>query len=318
LTITDSFRLAQRTGREYLNAEEDYLLASISLLIERHLWGPRFFNDTAVDARALEGDGGNFEHTLGIWSTRSATTKRLPYRRRGRGAHGCGGRRSSSAAPVSGQYEQSSEIVLGGNIPLLRGAGACVAREKHLIQAERDMIYAARSVRGLPTELPGQTSPTTTSPSCRHGHRSSIRSARTSRSDASTEVDPGASVDAGRESRFRVAIVENQLLLDGIASLASLREQYILAARSVQGSPGPGSRRTRSRSRPLEFELAEPDIDEYDAARSCARVPAGPPEPAGPSDRRPASRLQRQEQPRSPDLDIAGERSGSRRIRTRP
>ena len=43
---------------------------------------------------------------------------------------------------VSGEGIQSAEIILEADIPLLRGAGN-VAREDR-IQAERDLIYAAR------------------------------------------------------------------------------------------------------------------------------------------------------------------------------
>lgn len=257
ITITDSFRLAQRTGREYLNAEEDYLLASISLLIERHLWGPRFFNDTAATLSA-EGDGGNFEHTLGIINS-LRTTKRLPF---GGEVEAAWVWRASEQlrSSVSGQYEQSSEIVLGGNIPLLRGAGS-VARED-LIQAERDMIYAARSFedfrRSYLVDIANDYF------SLVQTRAQIVNQERQNESLRRLNESTQARVDAGRESRFRVAIVENQLL-SGIASLASLREQYILQLDRFKVRLGLDPKDPIEIA-PLEFELAEPDIDEYDAA----------------------------------------------------
>ena len=257
LTITDSFRLAQRSGREYLNAEEDYLLAAISLLVERHLWGPRFFNDTSATLSA-EGDSGNFDHTLGIINSLRAT-KRLPY----------GGEVEARwvwrateqlRSSVTDQYEQSSEIILGGNIPLLRGAGS-VARED-LIQAERNIIYAARSFedfrRSYLVDIANDYFSLVQTRSQIVNQERQIESLRR------VAEETQAKVDAGRESRFRVAIVENDLL-DGISRLASLREQFILQLDRFKVRLGLDPKEPIDIA-PLEFELAEPEIDEFDAA----------------------------------------------------
>src|SRR5438552_541530 len=58
LTLEDAFRQGQRTASEYLTAEEEYILAAVRLLMERHLWGPRLFNDTSatVSGQGTEGD----------------------------------------------------------------------------------------------------------------------------------------------------------------------------------------------------------------------------------------------------------------------
>jgi outer membrane protein TolC len=140
LSLEESFRIAQRQAREYLGAEEEYILAAIRLLIERHLWGPRFFNDTTLSLGG-SGDDGEFRSALTVIND-LRVTKRLPF----------GG--SVEAAFItqatdqlreqaSGGYRQSSELVLDGNVPLLRGAGL-VAQES-LIQAERNLVYAART-----------------------------------------------------------------------------------------------------------------------------------------------------------------------------
>ncbi len=131
---------SQRTGREFLDAQEDYILAAISLLRERHLWGPRFFNDTTLQV-AGQGDDGAFDSAATLINE-LRLTQRLPY----------GGDVAARwivdateqlRSSATEDYRQSSQLVLGGDIPLLRGAGY-VARED-LIQAERDLVYAARA-----------------------------------------------------------------------------------------------------------------------------------------------------------------------------
>jgi outer membrane protein TolC len=130
---------AMRNSREYRFAEEEYVLAALRLLIERHLWGPRFFNDTSAIFTAA-GDDGFFDTSMRVVNELSVT-QRLPY----------GGQVSASALArasedlhrrVSNGGSQSADIIVSAQVPLLRGAGH-VAREGR-IQAEREVIYAAR------------------------------------------------------------------------------------------------------------------------------------------------------------------------------
>ncbi|VAX42457.1 hypothetical protein MNBD_PLANCTO03-1240 [hydrothermal vent metagenome] len=139
LSLTEAFHLAQRQGREYLSAEEDYIFAAIRLLIERHRWGPRLFADTNVSVGG-EGDQGRFDNALNVVNTLRAT-HRLPYGGEAE-ARWIWNATEQLRSSVTGQYTQSSALVLSGNIPLLRGAGM-VARED-IIQAERDLVYGAR------------------------------------------------------------------------------------------------------------------------------------------------------------------------------
>lgn len=131
---------ASRHSREFRFAEEEYVLAALRLLIERHLWGPRFFNETSVrvDGR---GDDGFFDTSLRLVNE-FRVTQRLPY----------GGDISARAlaravddlhSRVSAPTTQSADLLLSANIPLLRGAGD-VARASR-VQAERELIYASRS-----------------------------------------------------------------------------------------------------------------------------------------------------------------------------
>lgn len=148
-TVAESARLmglanvlmqAQRTSREYITLEEDYVLAAIRLLVERHLWSPRLFNDTSASFNSAQVDGDS-DTTLNVINELRAT-QRLPY----------GGQASARwvynatenlRSHATEQYRQSSSLILDANIPLLRGAG--LIAQEGLIQAERDLVYAART-----------------------------------------------------------------------------------------------------------------------------------------------------------------------------
>lgn len=139
LDLAGALTQAMRTGRDYRTAEEEYVLAALRLLIERHLWGPRFFNDVSATLNAA-GDDSFFNTSLSLVNE-FRVTQRLPY----------GGDVSARLLAratedlhrrIAGRDVQSAEIILQANVPLLRGAGQS-ARESR-IQAERALIYAAR------------------------------------------------------------------------------------------------------------------------------------------------------------------------------
>ena len=139
LDLRGALSYAIRNSREYRFAEEEYVLAGLRLLIERHLGGPRFFNELQATAVG-DADSGNYDSALQLVNE-FRVTQRLPY----------GGEVSARALAratedlhrrVSGEGVQSAELIFNADIPLLRGAGQ-VAREDR-IQAERNLIYAAR------------------------------------------------------------------------------------------------------------------------------------------------------------------------------
>lgn len=127
---------------EYRQEKEQLFLETLSLIIERHLWGPRFFNTLSADLNGTP-ESGDHDTALNLVNDFSVT-QRLPY----------GGTASVSAlvnytnllqrssTNTAPSELQSSAINASINLPLLRGAGQ-VARED-LIQAERDLIYAVR------------------------------------------------------------------------------------------------------------------------------------------------------------------------------
>lgn len=148
VTLSEALKIAQTSARDFRQAEEEYILAAIRLLIEEHQWGPRFFADTSLAATGA-GNDGEYQHALDIVNTLRAT-KRLPY----------GGEVEARfiwnatehlREQATGRYQQSSRLVLSGNIPLLRGAG--LAAREDLIQRRRDLVYAARTFEDFRRQL---------------------------------------------------------------------------------------------------------------------------------------------------------------------
>lgn len=145
LTLPGAVAFAQQHSPEYLAAEEFYIISSLRLLIEEHRWGPRFFNDTAAFVNANEIDDGRYNTAVNVLNDYSVV-QRLPY----------GGEIAAQFLVAATQQldneigvdgTQSADLILSGNVPLLRGAGL-VAQEP-LIQARRNLIYAAREFQGF-------------------------------------------------------------------------------------------------------------------------------------------------------------------------
>lgn len=143
LDLQDVLAYAIANSRDYRNEKEELFISALSLLIERHLWGPRFFNDfTATFSGTPE--RGDYDQVSELVNE-FRVTHRLPYG----GEVSVGALvnlvnvlHSQESGGRSPKQEQDTELVVGMTIPLLRGAGQ-VARED-LIQAERDLIYATR------------------------------------------------------------------------------------------------------------------------------------------------------------------------------
>jgi outer membrane protein TolC len=221
LTLDAALRQAQLTSREYLSAQEDYLLAAIDLLIQRHLWGPRFFASTGAELTRTATDG-QVAAPLALINDLRAT-QRLPS----------GGELEArflwSATQqlrdaATDRYTQASELVLSGRVPLLRGAGA-IARED-LVQAERDLVYAARDFEARRREL--LVSLTRDYLSLQQQQRSIANQQRALELLRRLERRTGALVEAGRLAEFQRNIAASDVLR-AQARLANQREQFILA-----------------------------------------------------------------------------------------
>lgn len=251
LDLFDAWRTAQRSSPEYLSREEDYIIAAISLLIERHLWGPRLFNDTTLTFTG-DGDQGRFQNAYDIINN-LRVTQRVPS----------GGeieakwitsateqlRRSSTA-----RYVQSSELAVSGKLALLRGSGE--AADESRTQAERDVIYAARDFERFRREflvaiaqdyfnlieLQAQIT----------NQERQLKSLKT------FEEGVRARAQAGRIAEFERIIAESQVLI-ATSSLASLRESFVLAVDRFKVRLGLAGN-TAIAIKPLTLALAEPDI----------------------------------------------------------
>lgn len=260
LSLADCFKLSQSSAREYLSAEEDFMLASIRLLQERRRWDFRFFNDTTASISG-QGDDGDFQSALNVINT-LRSTRRLPF----------GGEVEARwvtqatdqlREQVSGGYRQSSQLVLDGRIPLLAGAGP-TARED-LIQAERDLVYAARAFerfrRSFLVDIADDYFRLIQS-------RQQIVNQRR-QLDSLLRLNEGerARVAAGRRAAFNQRITENQVFT-ARSSLVSLIESYVLQLDRFKIRLGL-SPETVLDVAPVRFEVPEPEIAEGEATRQA-------------------------------------------------
>lgn len=142
LDLVGLLAYAIASAPDYRSEKEDLFLATLALIIERHEWGPRFFNTVSANLSGTP-ESGDFDTALDLVNSFRAT-QRLPY----------GGTASvealvnyttllQQASTNTGPDDtQDARINASIDLPLLRGAGQ-VARED-IIQAERDLVYAAR------------------------------------------------------------------------------------------------------------------------------------------------------------------------------
>lgn len=263
MTLQDAWRVAQTSSRDYLNAEEDYLLAAIRLLVERHLWSPRFFNDTSANFSSLPTGvgGGNYESALNLVNNLRAT-QRLPYGGAVEAQWIVRATQQLQSAATE-EYTQSSSLILSGDIPLLRGAGL-VAQES-LIQAERDLIYAARDFesfrRGFLVDIAVDYFNLVLQQDGITNAATRLQSVRR------LEEQIAALVEAGRRASFDLNNVRQDLLRSQ-DDLTSARENYIFALDRFKIRLGIAVEEDIVLA-PPELDLAGPDITP-DAAATIA------------------------------------------------
>ncbi|MCG3123861.1 MAG: hypothetical protein GIKADHBN_02289 [Phycisphaerales bacterium] len=260
IDLRDAFRLAQTSAREFKTAEEEYILAAIRVLIERHRWGPRLFNDISAVASGF-GTDGSYQSAVEVIND-LRVTQRLPAGGEVE-ARWVWNATEQLREQATGRYRQSSAIVLGGNIPLLRGAGD-VAQED-LIQTERDLVYQARTFerarRILLVDIARDYFDVDQTRALIVNQVQQIESLR------EFERQTKALVDAGRKPQFDYNDARNRVL-SGVASLANLREQYILQLDRFKVRLGIPLD-TRIEVLPLELQLPEPDTTLQDATQAA-------------------------------------------------
>jgi len=149
LDLQGALATALTHSRDYQSRREDLYLSALTVLAEKHLWGPRFFSTVSGLVSGTPEDG-EHDQALSV-ITRMGVTQRLPY----------GGTVSATALvdfvrllkdTSNGAGEgQDAALQLSLRLPLMRGSGQ-VARE-NLIQTYRDLIYATRSFENFRREF---------------------------------------------------------------------------------------------------------------------------------------------------------------------
>ncbi len=263
MDLSAAFHQAQQSAREYLTAEEEYILAVIRLLIERHLWGPRFFDELTV-AYDAPSDDGDYNTALSVINE-LRVTQRLPY------GGAVEARLITEAVQqltnvVGDQYTQASQLVLSAEIPFLRNAG--LIAQEDLIQAEREVVYAARSFedfrRGFLVDIARDFFSLLALKAVIKNQEERLRSVTSFRER--TE----ALVQAGREPPFEARNVEQNVLVSR-NDLANSREAYILALDRFKVRLG------LPVDHPIlldesTLDLADPDITTGEAAEIALRL----------------------------------------------
>jgi len=240
---------------EYRSEKEQLFLTTLSLIIERHLWGPRFFNTLAADVTGTP-ESGDYDTALSVVND-FTVTQRLPY----------GGTASVSAlvnytnllqraSTTTAEDElQSSSVNAAINLPLLRGAGM-VARED-LIQAERDLIYAVRDFERFRREFFVDISNTYFG-LLRQQSRIENQQLQIEGLERLAE-EQARLLEGGRIPGFEAADAEAQVLF-GQSNLASARDDYSASLDSLKLRIGMPVAQTLE-ILPAELEVPRPALD---------------------------------------------------------
>ncbi len=222
LDLTGALRQAQQTGREVLNAEEEYILAAIRLLLEKHLWSPRFF--ASISPLIVDRYGRFQQNTTALEVVNQlGVSQRLPYGGQVEAAYVYSITEQLREVATE-RYVDSSSLVLSATVPLLRGAGD-IARED-LIQRERDLVYAARIFEDFRRSY--LVSIARDYFDLLQQQREIANQENALKQLKALETRTSALVEAGRLAEFQKNIASNDVLV-ATSRLASQAERYVLA-----------------------------------------------------------------------------------------
>ncbi|MBB6431226.1 TolC family protein [Algisphaera agarilytica] len=211
---------------DYRREKEDLFLTTLSLIVERHEWGPRFFSTITgqVDGTPEAGDNDTALSLIGSLGA----TQRLPY----------GGTISAAAlvdyvrfleqaaTSTDNRESQSAELQFSLDLPLLRGAGKTAATVETRIQAERDLIYAVRGFERFRREFFVDLSTAYFDLLRRQGQLTN-QEVQLRNFESSAELFT-ALAEAGREPYFQAQRAE-QRVLRARNSLVRQQENYVRA-----------------------------------------------------------------------------------------
>jgi outer membrane protein TolC len=218
--LTESLLYAVEHSREYRSRKEDLFVAVISLLIEKHLWGPRFFNDVTASFTGTP-EAGDHAHAFSLIND-LRVTQRLPS----------GGEVSvgavvsfveqlRAAAGSTADDAQSADLRMSASIPLLRGAGK-VAQED-LTQAYRDLVYATREFEQFRQQFLVEVSTAYFTLIQLQGSIENVQKQLASFEGLAKRT--AALADSGRQPFFEVQRAQQQVL-SARNNLLSTRERY--------------------------------------------------------------------------------------------
>lgn len=238
---------------DYRREKEDLFLTTLSLIVERHEWGPRFFS--AVTGR-IEGvpEAGDTDTALNLIAS-LGVTQRLPY----------GGSISAAALVDYVRFLEKAStntlptetdaaaLELSIDLPLLRGAGKSAATVETRIQAERDLIYAVRGFERFRREYFVDLA-TRYFDLLRRQRQLANRELQLANLEQSAELFT-ALADAGRQSYFQAQRAE-QRVLRARNSLINQQEGYARQLDSLKLLIGIDT------NRPVEIIAVEIDVPE--------------------------------------------------------
>lgn len=242
---------------DYRREKEDLFLTTLSVIVERHEWGPRFFSTITgqIDGVPEAGDTDTALNLIGSLGV----TQRLPY----------GGTVSAAAlvdyvrfieqASTSTLPEETQATIfeVGIDLPLLRGAGRTAATVETRIQAERDLIYAVRGFERFRREFFVDIA-TTYFDLVRSQRQLANQELQLRNFEDSSQLFV-ALAEAGREPFFQAERAE-QRVLRARNSLISQQENYVRAIDALKLNIGIDTTRSVEII-PVEIEIPELLLD---------------------------------------------------------
>lgn len=253
--LADLLRFAIEHSPDYRTKKEELFLTTLDLLVQRHLWGPRFFSNVTASAASTPAEAGDHEQAMTLLQDVGVTQK-LPF-----------GGSVSAKALVSfvdtlreaGGGGPDGEVASGAEIsaviPLLRGAGD-VAREE-LIQSERDLVYATRAFERYRREFLLDIS-------TRYydvlRQQSEVRNRKVQLANfEALERRTQALADAGRTPPFEVSRTQQRVLFarNNLVAATELLEATLDNFKLVIGMPVP----ERLDIQPTQVVIPEPVLD---------------------------------------------------------
>ncbi len=217
--LDNVLQLATSRSPEYLTAKEQLYSASLSLLSQRHQFGPRFFDDVVSSVNA-SGEGGDYAIVNDL-SNEFRITRRLETGGQV-GIQAIVSATEQLRETVADNSAQSAEVLLSADFPLLRGAGTVAA--EGLISAERQMVYAMRTFenfrRNFLVDVASDYFDIVRARTLVTNAQEDLKSRERSLEEAEAKTREFTKIDIAEAQ---------QRLLQAQNSLASARDNYILA-----------------------------------------------------------------------------------------